>query len=144
MADESLLKIHQDDAPKREMYLEMPNIDLAMYAPDEVEVSETDLIQTEAKVSFKPHSCRAGIDRMHSHSNKKSTYEAAVAAGVPWKDPEFDADDTSISWADFGFGEMSSPIKRGMPWKRPGEMGYGYPTKPSLYGKAGVPQPQGI
>ena len=123
MADQSLLKMHQNDAPMRDMYLEMPNIDLAMNAPDVVVATETEFIQTEAKVSFSPASCRAGIDRMHSHSNKKSTYEAAVAAGVPWKDPEFDADDTSLTWADFGFGEMSSPIKRGMEWKRPGAMG---------------------
>lgn len=115
--------MHQDDAPNRDMYLQIPNIDLAMYAPDEVEVTETEFIQTEAKVSFSPNSCRAGVDRMHSYSNKKSTYEAAVAAGVPWEDPEFDADDTSLTWADFGFGEMSSPIKRGMAWKRPGAMG---------------------
>ena len=122
----------------------MPNIDLAKYAPDKVEVTETELIQTEAKSGFVPDSCWAGVDRMHSASNKMSTYKAALAAGVPWEDPEFGADDTSLTWADFGFGEMSYPIKRGMAWKRPGEMGEGFPTSPSLYGDAGVPLPQGI
>ena len=132
------------DAPNDDMLLEMPDVNLAKFTPDHIDVRETEFIQTNAQVSFSPNSCWAGIDRWDSSTNSQSTYDKAVSSGQLWEDPEFGPDDTSITWADFGFGEMSHPIKRGMPWKRPSEMAYGWPSKPSLFGEFGVPLPQGV
>lgn len=67
-----------------------------------------------------------------------------MSSGKPWEDPDFGADDTSITWADFGFGEMNSPIERGMAWKRPAEMGEGWSDHPSLFGEYGKPMPAGV
>ena len=75
-----------------------------------------------------------------------------MAAGSLWEDPEFPADDTSISWEMFGYGSMGNSnsdgvaesLPMGMPWKRPSEMGQGLSANPSLMGDLGKPMPQGI
>lgn len=62
-----------------------------------------------------------------------------------WEDPEFGADVSSLRWDAYGFeayGSYSPP--KTLLWKRPGEMGQGYPTTASLWGDFGKPVPAGI
>lgn len=58
-----------DDAPNSEMLLQIPDVKLAKFPPNHVQVTETQFIQTEAQVSFSPGSCWAGIERWESSSN---------------------------------------------------------------------------
>ena len=62
-----------------------------------------------------------------------------------WEDPEFGADVSSLRWDAYGFeayGSYSPP--KTLLWKRPGEMGQGYPTTASFWGDHGKPIPAGI
>lgn len=93
------------DAPAHAELLEIPNVDLAQFAPDvDIDLEETEYLQTESKVGFSPGSCWAGIKRWEGASNSMRTIRDAQNAGTPWEDPDFPADDTSLSWAKFGFG----------------------------------------
>lgn len=79
---------------------------------------------------------------MSGSSNTKDTYDTASSAGALWEDPEFGADASSLTWESYGFG--SSGTDGNKDWKRPSEMGAGYPTTPSLFGDYGKPVPNGI
>lgn len=117
-------------------------------------MADMEFVQTDAAAGakFSPTGCWAGIDRWKGASNKKSTIDSVMAAGSLWEDPEFPADDTSISWEMFGYGSMGNSnsdgvaesLPMGMPWKRPSEMGQGLSANPSLMGDLGKPMPQGI
>lgn len=63
------------------------------------------LVNADVSASFQPTSCKSGIDRFqHGPSNTEAAWKAAKDKTTPWEDPEFGADDSSLSWGQFGFG----------------------------------------
>ena len=94
--------------------------------------------------SFEPTSCTAGIERFeHGPSNSQATWDAAKDSSTKWEDPEFTADQSSITWSQFGFGEQEDPPRKPVKWLRPEEMDW-MEGPPSLWGSFGKPLPQGI
>lgn len=75
--------------------------------------------------SFTPQSCTSGIERFNSKSNSLSTYNKVKSSTKKWDDPDFPADDTSLQWGQFGFGNIGENDdglpKLGMKWLRPSE-----------------------
>ena len=51
------------------------------------------------------------------------TYNEAIAAGTPWEDPGFPADDTMMFWEGWGMDPDSHELA-GKSFKRPEEMGH--------------------
>ena len=73
-----------------------------------------------------------------------SMFKNAQNAHGLWEDPEFGADDTSLSWSKYGFEAEPDAFPMGTKWKRPSEMGEGLSNHPSLWGDYGAPVPYGI
>jgi hypothetical protein len=119
---------------------------LIIDGPEDITVIEQDAyLDISAGLTFNPTSCKSGIDRFESgDSNTQDTWDDAQDDDDLWEDPEFGADDSSLSWAGFGFGKESDAPPNGLKWKRPSEMGEGLTDKPSLWGKLGNPLPFGV
>lgn len=104
-------------------------------------------LENQVVADYQPKNCRGGIERFtNGTSNSLEMYKATQnkTQGL-FVDPEFGADDTSLNWAKWGFrtiGRGTPP--NGLKWKRPAEMGQGYPDKPSLWGELKKPVPNGI
>ena len=108
-------------------------------------IEEKAYLDASSGLSFTPTSCTSGIERFESGaSNSEATYTAAQAGAALWEDPEFGADDSSLSWGGFGFGKEYDAPPNGLKWKRPSEMGEGLSDKPSLWGSLGKPLPYGV
>ena len=94
-----------------------------------------------------PESCSSGLDRIESKSNALSTYERVLNQSKnKWNDPDFPADDSSLQWGQFGYGDIADSFvpKLGMKWLRPSETYYGLEGEVSFFGKLGKPLPQGV
>ena len=138
---QSLLETGKPDSSTRN--LEADFMELGLDALRVVE--EEAYVDESAGLSFTPKGCRAGIQRFErGKSNSEQTWTSASGKGKKWEDPEFGADDSSLSWGKFGFGKEYDAPPDGLQWKRPSEMGQGLPAKPSLFGKFGKPLPQGV
>jgi hypothetical protein len=100
------------------------------------------LIESEANMqvkeseSFTPTTCESGIQRFtNGTSNSIEAYEATQTGNALWEDPEFGADSSSLRWDNYGFAiQGSSSPPKTLLWKRPTEMGQGYPEEPSFWG----------
>lgn len=109
---------------------------------DDIFDLETDEI-AEVAEDFSPTGCDSGIKRFEDgSSNTLKAYQDAKAGTADWEDPEFGADDTSLSWGSAGFGE--SGIRKGLKWTRPKDMGQGLPKTPKLWGNLNKPVPNGV
>ena len=92
--------------------------------------------------------CMKSINRWTSESNSLDTFQQASSAGKKWKDADFPAEESSLFWSDAltqsAANEASTIRSTLVGWKRPGQMGYGWPKTPSLWGSLGKPVPGGI
>lgn len=90
----------------------------------------------KASESFTPTTCSSGIQRFtNGTSNSIEAYEGSQEGTLLWEDPEFGADVSSLRWDDYGFAiQGSSSPPKTLLWKRPNEMGQGYPEEPSFWG----------
>lgn len=108
-------------------------------------IEEKAYLDTCPGESFSPTSCSSGIERFESgDSNSQDTWDDAQDDDDKWQDPQFGADDSSLSWGAFGFGKTSGSPPAGLVWKRPSEMGEGLSSSPSLFGDLGKPLPYGV
>lgn len=111
--------------------------------------SESQLLEldneAEADVEFHPTSCKSGLERaLTGFSNTWSEFKQGYTDGKLWKDPQFQADNTSLNWSMYGYpNDGSDTPPYGLSWMRPSEMGAGYTKSPSLYGNLGKPVPDG-
>ena len=88
-------------------------------------------IKTRADASYFPTGCDSGIERFeHGQSNSEETWRAASGSDSKWEDPEFGADDSSLTWVEYGFEQEVDAPPLGLKWKRPSEMGEGLPSSP--------------
>ena len=85
-----------------------------------------------SRYSFNPKGCKAGINRfLTGKSNSESIF---TTGGEFWSDPEFGADDSSLSWGKFGYERETGSPPNGLKWKRPKDI---FSESPSLWGSSG-------
>ena len=99
---QSLLETSDHQVDQRNLEAEY-----VLYGEDAIRVIEEEAyLDASSGLGYTPTSCKSGIERfLTGSSNSDATWNAANTAAAKWEDPEFGADDSSLSWGGFGFGK---------------------------------------